>query len=142
MGDDDDDDDNEETAKAKARKDKEAEDDEAVGTVEKQKNWSSVNVAFKESKLNFRGVLSTQAFTNWLWHRCVRVRLEDTKAVKLSEVDTSALGIDDVEEIMGEYVPAPKVDKDKKDKKEKDDKKDKKDEKKAPDPKNAKDNKK
>merc|ERR1712190_40832 len=112
---------------------------EAQGTIDKQKNWSSVNVAFRESKLNFRGVLSQVSFTNWLWYRCVRPKLEETKS-KLPSIDDHHLdavyGIDDVEEILGEFMPketkkeekADKKDKkDKKgDKKDKDDKKDKK----------------
>ncbi|CAE7831004.1 abfD, partial [Symbiodinium necroappetens] len=53
-----------------ARKKQEEEDKEAVGTVEKQKNWSSVNLAFQESKLNYRGSFSALSFTNWLWYRC------------------------------------------------------------------------
>merc|ERR1712113_930264 len=123
-------------AKAKAKasadkdKDQDAEAEEDQGTWDKQKNWSAVNVAYKESKLNFRGVLTPVAFTNWLWYRCIRPKLEETKS-KLPEVDTSsgAFGIEDVEEIMGEFMPAIKVEKDKKDKKDDKDKKDKKDKK-------------
>lgn len=133
-GDKDDDDDEDEApapAKGNASK-KAAEEDEEmakeIGTVDKQKNWSAVNLAFKESKLAFRGALSAHAFTNWLWYRCIRPKLEDTKS-KLPEVDISsnAFGIEEVEEIMGEFMP---VMKEKKDKKDKDDKKDKKDDKK------------
>merc|ERR1712151_767340 len=112
--DDDDDDKDDTAAKAKA---KEAEDEEAQGTIDKQKNWSSVNVAFRESKLNFRGVLTPVSFTNWLWYRCVRPKLEETKS-KLPEIETSNFGIDDIEEIMGEFMPAVKVERDKKDKKD------------------------
>merc|ERR1711879_797198 len=117
---------------------------EDVGTVDKQKNWSAVNVACKESKLTFRGCLTPVSFTNWLWYRCIRPKLEETKA-KLPELDISGnvYGIEDVEEILGEFMPAMKPAKkdekddkkskkedDKKDKKDKkDDKKDKKDEK-------------
>merc|ERR1712099_112314 len=117
-------------AKASADKDKkeDAEAEEDQGTIDKGKNWSAVNVAYKESKLNFRGVLTPVSFTNWLWFRCVRPKLEETKA-KLPEVDASNFGIDDIEEIMGEFMPAVKVDKDKKDKKDDKDKKDKKDKK-------------
>merc|ERR1712113_84447 len=56
------------------------------------------------------------SFTNWLWYRCIRPKLEETKS-KLPEIDISNFGIDDVEEIMGEFMPAIKVEKDKKDKK-------------------------
>eukprot|EP00933_Yihiella_yeosuensis_P069900 TRINITY_DN7698_c0_g1_i1.p1 TRINITY_DN7698_c0_g1~~TRINITY_DN7698_c0_g1_i1.p1 ORF type:complete len:1103 (+),score=325.60 TRINITY_DN7698_c0_g1_i1:65-3310(+) len=119
---------------------KEEEEDAANGTIDKAKNWSAVNAAFKESKLSFRGSLTPVAFTNWLWYRCVRPKLEETKA-KLPELDlsgdASVYCIDDVEEIFGEFMPAmpkpkeekDKKDKDKKDKKEDKDKKDKKDKK-------------
>jgi len=127
-------------AKAKASNDKEAEAEEDQGTIEKQKNWSAVNVAYKESKLNFRGILTPMAFTNWLWYRCVRPKLEETKA-KLPEIDVSNFGIDDIEEIMGEFMPAVKVEKDKKDKKDDKDKKDKKDKKDDKDKKDKKDDK-
>merc|ERR1712045_338553 len=101
-----------------------------MGIIEKAKNWSAVNVAFKESRLNFRGVFTTLSFTNWLWYRCIRPKLEETKS-KLPELDTdgNVFGIEDVEEILGEFMPAikpAKKDKDDKDKKDKkDDKKDK-----------------
>jgi len=115
-----------------------------------------VNVSYKESKLTcFRGGLTPAAFTNWVWYRCVRPRLEETKS-KLPAVDISgnAFGVEYVEETFGEFMPptmkgmkyeAEKSDKkdkkeekdkkdkdskDKKDKKDKDDKKDKKDDKK------------
>merc|ERR1712194_910866 len=113
-------------------KDKKDEDEEQ-GTIDKGKNWSSVNVAYKESKLNFRGSLNTISFTNWLWYRCIRPRLEETKAKlpELSPEEISAYGIDDIEEIFGEFMPVEKEKKDKEDKKEdKDDKKDKKGDKK------------
>merc|ERR1712113_264205 len=107
---------------------KEEEEEAALNTAEKQDNWSAVNLVAKESKLQFRGVLSPMAFTNWLWYRCIRPKLEETKA-KLPEIDISsgAYNIEDVEEIFGEFMPVIK-EKDKKDKK--DDKKDKKDDKK------------
>merc|ERR1719343_1374520 len=126
--DDDDDDDDKEEPAAKAKAKEAEEEDAAQGTIDKAKNWSAVNVAYRESKLQFRGVLSPMAFTNWMWYRCVRPKLEETKA-KLPEIDISsgAYNIDDVEEIMGEFMPVIK-EKDKKDKK--DDKKDKKDDKK------------
>merc|ERR1711974_317222 len=97
------------------------EEDAAQGTIDKQKNWSAVNVAFRESKLQFRGVLSPTAFTNRLWYRCIRPKLEETKA-KLPDIDVSAYNIDDVEEIFGESMPAVKEKKDDKDKKDKKDK--------------------
>merc|ERR1712039_106542 len=118
----------------------EAEPEEDQGMIDKQKNWSAVNVAYKESKLNFRGVLTPMAFTNWLWYRCVRPKLEETKS-KLPEVDVATFGIDDIEEIMGEFMPAVKVEKDKKDKKDDKDKKDKKDKKDDKDKKDKKDDK-
>merc|ERR1712050_630791 len=95
---------------AGSKEKQEEEDEEVAGTIDKAKNWSAVNCAFKESKLNFRGVLTPVAFTNWLWYRCVRPKLEETKS-KLPEVDTAAYFIDDVEEIMREFMPAVKVDK-------------------------------
>jgi len=111
---------------AQPSKREEEEDAAAVGTVEKQKNWSAVNVACKESKMNFRGALTQVAFTNWLWYRCIRPKLEETKS-RLPDVEAEggAFGIDDVEEIMGEFMPAMKADKkEKKDEKEKKGKKD------------------
>merc|ERR1712194_769516 len=110
-------------------KDKKDEDEEQ-GTIDKGKNRSSVNVAYKESKLNFRGSLNTISFTNWLWYRCIRPRLEETKAKlpELSPEEISAYGIDDIEEIFGEFMPVEKEQKDKKE--DKDDKKDKKGDKK------------
>merc|ERR1712014_15494 len=109
--------------------DEEEEDEEAAGTISKEKNWSAVNLTFKESKLNFRGTLTPIAFTNWVWYRCVRPKLEETKA-KLPDVDTSdgKFGIEDVEEIFGEFMPkeikkpGEGKDKDEKDKKDKKDK--------------------
>merc|ERR1712014_377628 len=96
---------------AEKKKQEEEEDKEAVGSVDKAKNWSAVNLVFQESKLNYRGVFSAIAFTNWMWYRCVRPKLEETKS-KLPEIDAAAYCIDDVEEIMGEFMPAVKVDKD------------------------------
>merc|ERR1712232_339420 len=105
---------------------KEEAEDEQQGIIDKGKNWSAVNVACKESKLEFRGVLSEVSFTNWLWYRCVRPKLEETKS-KLPEIDVGncPYGIEDVDEIFNEYMPAGKLSK----KDEKDDKKDKKDKK-------------
>lgn len=124
-------DDEEAEKKAKQRQEEE---EKEVGTIEKQKNWSSVNLVCKESKLTFRGSFSPIAFTNWLWYRCVRPKLEETKS-KLPELEddlVESYGIDDVEEILGEFMPAikKKEDKDEKKKDKKDDKKDKKDDKK------------
>jgi len=106
------------------------EEEEDVGTVQKDKNWSSVNLACRETRLSFRGVFTPAAFTNWLWYRCIRPKLEETKS-KLPDVDVdvSAFGIDDIEEIMGEFMPAIKAPKDKKEEKDKKDKKDDKDKK-------------
>lgn len=120
----------EEDAKAAARKKQEEEDQEEVGAIDKAKNWSSVNVIAQESKLAFRGSFTAIAFTNWIWWRCFRPRLEETKSSlpELSEEEMQNFCIDDVEEILGEFMPAVKVKEDKKDKKE--DKKDKKDDKK------------
>jgi hypothetical protein len=123
----------------KNEKEKEKDEDDASGTVEKSKNWSAVNLTFRESKLTLRGSLNPTSLTNWVWYRCIRPKLEETKA-KLPELDTSngAFGIEDVDEIFGEFMPVKeKKDKDKdkdkskdKDKdKDKDKKKDKKDKK-------------
>jgi len=111
-------------------KKEEEEEDEKEGVIKKDRNWSAVNCSYKESKLAFRGVLSPVAFTNWLWFRVIRPKLEETKS-KLPEIAAdNTYGIEDVEEIFGEFMPAVKVKKeekdDKKDKKGKDDKKDKK----------------
>lgn len=133
------------TAAEEKRQKQEEEDKEAVGSVDKSKNWSSVNLAYKESKLTFRGVFSMTSFTNWLWYRCVRPKMEETKS-KLPDLDDLAeFGIDDIDELLNEFLPVQKVKKedkdDKKDKKDKkDDKKDKKDDKK--DKKDKKDDKK
>merc|ERR1712070_1345104 len=107
------------------------EDQEKEAAAAKQTNRSMVNIVAKESKLPLRGSFSALSLTNWLWYRCVRPKLEETKS-KLPEMSDEALeslGINDVEEVLGEYMPVIKVkeDKDKKDKKDKDDKKDKKD---------------
>merc|ERR1712061_181313 len=92
---------------------KEEEEEAALNTAEKQDNWSAVNLVAKESKLNFRGVLTPVAFTNWLWYRCIRPRLEETKS-KLPAIDDHQLNtvycIDDIEDILGEFMPAPKKD--------------------------------
>jgi len=144
--------------KAEQRKKQEEEDKEAVGSVEKAKNWSAVNLACQESKLSYRGSFSSLSFTNWLWYRCIRPKLEETKSKlpELSEEEMAKYGIDDVEEVLGEFMPAMKKkdekedkkdkkdkDKDKKDKKDsKDDKKDKKDDKKDSKAKDSKDKKK
>jgi len=103
--------------------DKEEEEPEIV--VDKDKNWSAVNLVCKESKLSYRGVLSQIGFTNWLWYRCVRPSLEATKS-SLPDIDLSdcPYGIEDIDEIFNMYLPAGKLKKD-----EKDDKKDKKDKK-------------
>lgn len=141
-----DDDDEEEPSKVRegAKSAKEEEDAAAVGTIEKTKNWSSVNLAYQESKLAFRGLLTPLAFTNWLWYRCVRPRLEEAKS-KLPEVDPSSVpGVEDCEEIFAEFVPAEAKPKEKKEKDEKKgkDEKDKKDKKGGKDEKKEKDDKK
>merc|ERR1712183_1037922 len=109
-------------AAAAARKKQEEEDEAAVGSIDKAKNWSSVKLCYEESKMNFRGRFSPAAFTNWLWYRCVRPRLEKTKS-KLPDLDDDDLdryNINDIEEILGEFMPKEEV---KKDKNSKDDKK-------------------
>lgn len=137
----------EEDPRDAARKKQEEEDKEAVGTVEKSKNWSSVNLAFQESKLNYRGSFSALSFTNWLWFRVVRPKLEETKSKlpELSEEDMEKYGIQDVEEVLGEFMPAMKKKEEKEDKKDKKDKekdkKDKKDKKEEDDKKDKKDKK-
>merc|ERR1711988_1932978 len=70
----------EESKEEAERKKKEKEDEEEVGTVDKSKNWSSVNICSQETKLTFRGSFSNLAFTNWLWWRCIRPKLEETKS--------------------------------------------------------------
>merc|ERR1712183_860594 len=97
------------------------------------KNWSSVNLCCQETKLQFRGSFSAVAFTNWLWWRCIRPKLEETKSSldELSEEERQKYSIDDIEEVLGEFCPKMEEKKDKKDKKDKDDKKDKKDDKKG-----------
>ena len=65
---------------------------------------SVTKLAYKESKLEFTGVLTPVSFTNWLWYKCVRPKLEDTKS-KLPDVDTTAFGIEDAEDILGEFTP-------------------------------------
>merc|ERR1712151_1426683 len=99
----------------------------------KDQNYSAVNCSFRESKLNFRGVLSEAAFTNWLGYRCIRPKLVETKSPHgLPEIpEGSEYGIEDVEALFCSYMPKEVVadDKKKKDKDDKDDKKGKKDDK-------------
>jgi len=111
-----------------ARKKLEEEDKEAAGTVDKSKNWSAVNLAYQESKLTYRGSFTAIAFTNWLWFRCIRPKLEETKSKlpELSDEDTKRYCLDDVEELFGEFMPVQKKKEDKDDKKKKSDKDDKK----------------
>jgi len=96
-----------------------------VGTVDKGKNWSAVNLVCQESKLSFRGNFSAIAFTNWLWFRCIRPKLEETKSslADLTEAERELYCLDDIEEILGEFMPAIKVKEKKEEKKDKDDKK-------------------
>merc|ERR1712194_116431 len=55
VGDDKDSDDEGDAAASSTKKaEQEEEDNKAVGTIEKEKNWSAVNVVYKESKLPFR----------------------------------------------------------------------------------------
>ncbi|CAJ1416473.1 unnamed protein product [Effrenium voratum] len=123
--------DEEEDPRDAARKKQEEEDKEAVGTVEKAKNWSSVNLVFQESKLNYRGSFTAGSFTNWLWYRVVRPKLEETKSKlpELSDEEIDKFSIQDVEEVLGEFMPAQKKKDEKEDKKDKKDKKDDKDKK-------------
>jgi len=88
--------------------DKEEEEPEIV--VDKDKNWSAVNLVCKESKLSYRGVLSQIGFTNWMWYRCVRPSLEATKS-SLPDIDLSdcPYGIEDIDEIFNMYLPAGKL---------------------------------
>merc|ERR1712176_1542125 len=88
-----------------------------------ESNVSSVNLAFQDSKIPFKGSFSPVAFTNWCWFRTIRPKLSATKG-SMPDLDPNMdYGIDLVEEVLGQYVPAGKKD-DKKDKK--DDKKKKK----------------
>lgn len=72
--------------------------------LEKEKNWSAVSLTWRDSKLAFRGSFSAVAFTNWVWWRMIRPKLEETKA-KLADIDISdnAYGIEMVEKILGEF---------------------------------------
>lgn len=94
--------------------------------LEKEKNWSAVSLTWRDSKLAFRGSFSAVAFTNWVWWRMIRPKLEETKA-KLADIDISdnAYGIEMVEKILGEFAGPMKKKKDKEE--DKDDKKKKKD---------------
>merc|ERR1712217_679051 len=97
----------ERTSKASAKSDSKAK----GGKEEKQKeekNWSSVNLAFQDSKPPFKGAFSPLAFTNWCWFRTIRPRLAATKG-SLPDLDSKVdYGIDLVEEVLGQYVPAEK----------------------------------
>merc|ERR1712157_707619 len=109
-----------------------------------ERNWSSVNLAYQDSKLPFKGSFSPIACTNWFWYRTIRPELYSTKA-SLPDLDpTIDFGIDAVEDVLGEYAPKIEEKKDKKDEKKdkKDDKKDKKDKKDKDDKKEKKDDKK
>merc|ERR1712014_349453 len=85
--------------------DDEGEDKEESGTVEKSKNWSSVNLCCQETKI---AALPAIPFTNWLWWRCIRPKLEETKSSldDLSEEDREKYSIDLIEEVLGEHCPA------------------------------------
>merc|ERR1712137_735085 len=130
-GDDDDDDEEPEAADSVALSSvaaKPGEDGKEDIKVEKDRNWSAVNLTFRDSKLTFRGSFSNISFTNWLWWRIIRPKLETTKSKEgLPEVDINDgnYGIADIEEILGEFAP-PLTEKKEKDKKEKDKDKDKK----------------
>merc|ERR1711879_635826 len=92
-------DDKEDDEPEKEEKKEEEEDDLQI---QKERNWSAVNVAAKESKLTFKGCLTPVALTNWIWYRCVRPKLEETKSKLLSEIDLSGNNfcIEDIEEIL------------------------------------------
>merc|ERR1719407_453437 len=113
--------------------------DEEKPKIVEEKNYSSVSLAYEDTKLSFRGHLSALNFTNWLWHHVVRDKLEETKG-KVPDDDMD--GVAECDAVLREFCPAKKEKKDKKeDKKDKkDDKKDKKDDKK--DKKDKKDDKK
>merc|ERR1712146_837859 len=94
----------EEKPKPGAPSKKEEEEDAAQGEIKKDRNWSAVNCAFKESKLSFRGVLTPTAFTNWLWARCIRPKLEETK-MKLADIsDDNPYGIEEIDELFSEFM--------------------------------------
>jgi len=96
---------------------------------EKERNWSVVNLAWQESRLQFRGILTEKNFTNWLWVKVIHEKLAETKG-KLPEIAEDEL-MEELNELFAEFLPRKKEEsKDKKDKKDKkDDKKDKKDKK-------------
>merc|ERR1719506_579670 len=141
QGEDDDDDDEEEEELTEEMKKKLAvqeklaqdrKEDEEKPKIVEEKNYSSVSLAYEDTKLSFRGHLSALNFTNWLWHHVVRDKLEETKG-KVPDDDMD--GVAECDAILREFCPAKKEKKDKddkkdkKDKEDKDDKKDKKDKK-------------
>ena len=64
--------------KKKSGKEEEKKDEPATeeGT---DKNWSSVNLVFQESKLSFRAGLSELNFSNWIWSEVIRPKLDESK---------------------------------------------------------------
>merc|ERR1711972_1253645 len=102
----------EEAAEDDKKEDKKEAEKEKDKDKDATKVHSSANVAYKASNLSFRGSLTPVAFTNWLWWRCIRPKLEETKS-KLPEIGEAtplgSFGVDDVEEIFGEFMPVIKV---------------------------------
>merc|ERR1719193_1048493 len=112
-------DEKEKAHEGKSREKDDAEDDEQE---EKQKNWSAVNLAWQESRLQFRGILTEKNFTNWLWVKVIHDKLAETKR-ELPEVAEDEL-TEELNELFAEFLPKKKEESnDKKDKKEKKDKK-------------------
>eukprot|EP00397_Hematodinium_sp_SG-2012_P002463 GEMP01002469.1.p1 GENE.GEMP01002469.1~~GEMP01002469.1.p1 ORF type:complete len:1021 (+),score=252.22 GEMP01002469.1:44-3106(+) len=107
---------------------------EGEGEKKEEKNWSVVNLACQESRLQFRGVLTEKNFTNWLWKFVIHPKLEESRG-KIPDIELFDFSVaEDLEELFREFLPVKKEkekDKkdDKKDKKGDKDKKDKKEEK-------------
>ncbi|CAD7967444.1 unnamed protein product [Amoebophrya sp. A25] len=82
-----------------------------------EKNWSQVNLAFQESKLSWKGNFSTYNFSNWIWNYVVRVRLDESKGnvEEFAERDTEEVvqGVEDIHDVLAEFIPADQVKKDK-----------------------------
>ncbi|CAD7945634.1 unnamed protein product [Amoebophrya sp. A120] len=82
-----------------------------------EKNWSQVNLAFQESKLSWKQSFNPYNFTNWLWCHVVRNRLEESKGnvEDFAEGDLEKVveGVQDVHDILAEFIPADQVKKDK-----------------------------
>merc|ERR1712094_20600 len=89
----------------------ERKEEEEQPKIVEEKNWSSVSLAYQESKLTFCGDLSAQNFTNWLWQHVIREKLEETKGkVPEDEID----GVAECDAVLREFCPANKEKKDKK----------------------------